>query len=642
MQYTIESIKSNILDWVENNIGLNFSFRKYQLESIMFIIKSILNDNRETSIIEAPTGSGKSLICIICAGVLSKYYHKSSYILCSDLFLWQQYADFIDKMSLYEFGYIKGAIGNYTCFVNKQDLSCGRCKLAKVSYGQLRDKNWRERNMFTCVERCKYMQDRFRAERSNVTLMTYQLWLHHMNLVNQKAGTSHPFPKRDVVFCDECHNIPDLVQQFCSPTLRDQSHTKKLMDILDYAEQHNIEMKTLSSDIIYDEFFKPEYLTQILNENKIFDKHYTYIFDNDNIKDKLDVVFTGLNYYHDDAEQIITLLKLFRNILTIVANVNSSLEDEIQHESLFNTKNMDKDMETLSKRLTWFHTFGNSFEDFMEAIKKSGTEYMLMEVNVNPETHERTYQFNCAKEDYLCNEYLLSHANNKVLLSATVGSHHAFDENIGTKYTKQHESFFSKIPSTFDFSRSPIYYIPKYKMNYANKSHDFPMIQQMATKIINAHNQYRGIIHTGSYENARLFYNSVPYEVRKRLFLYGTPKQKEEIMPDFKKSTNGILVGPTLTEGIDLPDDYCRFIILMKVPYPNITSKIVKKKLELFPLWYNCTTSNIIIQSIGRGVRNEHDYCTTYILDGCFGNLYQQTKEQYSPELQNRIKIIYA
>ena len=76
MQYTIESIKSNILDWVESNIGLNFSFRKYQLESIMFIIKSILNDNRETSIIEAPTGSGKSLICIICAGVLSKYYHK--------------------------------------------------------------------------------------------------------------------------------------------------------------------------------------------------------------------------------------------------------------------------------------------------------------------------------------------------------------------------------------------------------------------------------------------------------------------------------------------------------------------------------------------------------------------------------------
>ena len=111
-------------------------------------------------------------------------------------------------------------------------------------------------------------------------------------------------------------------------------------------------------------------------------------------------------------------------------------------------------------------------------------------------------------------------------------------------------------------------------------------------------------------------------------------------MPQFKKSKNGVLIGPTLTEGIDLPDDYCRFIILMKIPYPNITSKIIKKKIELFPDWYNNTTSNIIIQSLGRGVRNENDYCTTYILDGCFTNLYQQTKEQYPKYIQDRIKII--
>lgn len=639
MNYTIESIKQNIVCWVEDYLGIDFTFRKYQLESIMFIIKSILNDDRETSIIEAPTGSGKSLICIISAGVLSTYYKKSSYILCSDLFLWQQYADFIDKKSLREFGYIKGAIGNYTCFVNKQDLSCGRCKLAKVSYGQLKDKNWRERNMFTCVERCKYMQDRFRAERSNVTLMTYQLWLHHMNLVNSKAASSHPFPKRDVIFCDECHNIPDLVQQFCAPTLRDQSHVNKIMDILNYAEENNIEMKTILKHID-PELYKHDYYLKIDEKNK--DNRYTNMFDNSLIKDRLDIIFTGLNFYHDNAKQILDLLKMFRDILSIISVVNESMEDEIQHESLFNTRNMDKGLETLSKRLTWFQTFGNSFEDFMEAIKKSGIEYMLMEVNINPETRERIFQFNCAKEDYLCSEYLLSHANNKVLLSATVGSHHAFDENIGIKYTKQHESFFSKIPSTFDFTYSPIYYIPKYKMNYANKQHDFPFIQQMSCKIINAHSNNRGIIHTGSYENARFFYNACPKEIQKRLFLYGTPKQKEEIMPDFKKSTNGILVGPTLTEGIDLPNDYCRFIILMKVPYPNITSKIVKKKLELFPLWYNSTTSNVIIQAIGRGVRNENDYCTTYILDGCFGNLYQQTKEQYSPELQNRIKVIYS
>ena len=61
--------------------------------------------------------------------------------------------------------------------------------------------------------------------------------------------------------------------------------------------------------------------------------------------------------------------------------------------------------------------------------------------------------------------------------------------------------------------------------------------------------------------------------------------------------------------------------------------------MKLCPLWYNSKTSNTIIQGIGRGVRNDKDYCTTYILDGCFYNLYVNTKEQYAEELQNRIKM---
>ena len=116
---TLDEIKNNIIEWTYNNIDSNFKFREYQLESIMHIINSILNNERETSIIEAPTGSGKSLICIISAGVLSQYYNKKSYILCSDLFLWKQYADFIKAYDINNFGYLKGSLGNYTCRMNK-------------------------------------------------------------------------------------------------------------------------------------------------------------------------------------------------------------------------------------------------------------------------------------------------------------------------------------------------------------------------------------------------------------------------------------------------------------------------------------------------------------------------------------------
>lgn len=603
----------------------------------MFVIKSILNDNRETSIIEAPTGSGKSLISIISAGVLSKYYHKSSYILCSDLFLWQQYADFIQEKNLSNFGYIKGAIGNYTCFTNKQDLSCGRCRLAKVSYRQLKDKGWRDRNFFSCVERCVYMQQRFKAEKSNVTLMTYQLFLHHMNLVNNKEGVEQSFPKRDVIFCDECHNIPDLVQQFCAPLLKDQRDGRKILAILDYAAENDIIVK--GENIVDDSLKNASFLFNE-EQNNIKDIHYTDVFDNTHIKERLDIIFNGLSLYNNNQKKILELLTLLYQVLTVCEVVNISTEASIKQESLFNTKNMDKSIMTLSKNLSWFKTYANSVGAFITAIKNSGREYLLMEITTDNDTKERSYQLNCAKEDYLCNEYLLKHANNKVLLSATVGSHSSFDENIGIKYTRDKKSYLSKIPSTFNFDKSPIYYIPTYKMSYNEKEVNFPKIQQLCLKIMAANKGVRGMIHTGSYENARMFYNSVPAEYRNRLYLYGNPKQKEEVLPSFKYSQNGILIGPTLTEGIDLPNDYCRFIILMKVPYPNIKGKLVKKKIELFPTWYNNTTSNIIIQSIGRGVRNEHDYCTTYILDGCFGNLYQKTMEQYPKHIQDRIKII--
>ena len=105
-------------------------------------------------------------------------------------------------------------------------------------------------------------------------------------------------------------------------------------------------------------------------------------------------------------------------------------------------------------------------------------------------------------------------------------------------------------------------------------------------------------------------------------------------------SPDTILVGPTLNEGIDLPGDDCRFIIILKVPYPSLGDKLVKEKIKLFPLWYNSTTSNEIIQGIGRGVRYDGDWCVTYILDACFWNLYLSTKDQYSIELQNRIKMV--
>ena len=124
------------------------------------------------------------------------------------------------------------------------------------------------------------------------------------------------------------------------------------------------------------------------------------------------------------------------------------------------------------------------------------------------------------------------------------------------------------------------------------------------------------------------------------MLLYNGSKEKNVCIKIHDISPNTILVGPSLNEGIDLPGDLCRFIIIMKVPYPSLADRLVKEKIKLFPHWYNSTTSNDIIQGIGRGVRYNGDWCVSYILDACFWRLYLETQDQYPDDFKNRLNII--
>ena len=121
--------------------------------------------------------------------------------------------------------------------------------------------------------------------------------------------------------------------------------------------------------------------------------------------------------------------------------------------------------------------------------------------------------------------------------------------------------------------------------------------------------------------------------------MYTNTDEKKKLLKIYSQVKGKVIIGPSLTEGIDMPDDLCRFIIILKVPYPSLTSQFVKEKMKIFPRWYASTTSNSIIQGIGRGNRNKNDYCTTYILDSCFKKLYNETYSQYSLELRERIKF---
>ena len=66
------------------------------------------------------------------------------------------------------------------------------------------------------------------------------------------------------------------------------------------------------------------------------------------------------------------------------------------------------------------------------------------------------------------------------------------------------------------------------------------------------------------------------------MLLYNGSKEKNAMISLHKISENTILVGPTLNTGVDLPGDDCRFIIILKVPYPSMADKLVKEKSGVY------------------------------------------------------------
>lgn len=636
----VEDISRSIDSWVQENLSKGFSFRKYQKETIIDICYNILHRNEEyiydgmhNHVIEAPTGSGKSLLNIISAGVLADYYERDSYILASDLYLWKQYDDFINSNPKLKkkFGCLKGQQGNYKCSLNNEDISLADCKMSGVSWSKLFHPDEDTKIGYPCAKSCPYVKARRKAMMSKVTLMTYQLWLCLVK--PEDDDNKNSFKPRDILFCDECHNIPSIVymQTGFDINLSQFKHLETM-----YCWAYKYINETLGffgvendTDKVIKEFIDQTTLESIKSE---FEDIWKVFIDEDT---------TSKEYWRAMAR--------YQGLLEIFEPISKMLQESMSNKKyLKNHKFTKDDREIYRASLAITNIYGSIEEmfDILSMISNDKTiddpyKFFIKEIAYDKETGKEPLRsvVSCVKEDVLCYMKLHANSNWKVMTSATIGGIYAFDDNNGVRYTKDGESKYQRIPSTFDFTNSPIYYLNRYKMSYHEKQNNFPKIQDYIYKLCERYENKRGMIQTGSYSIAKEIYYNAPENIKKRLLLYNNSKEKDKILTLHKMKRDSILIGPTLNEGIDFPDDQCRFIILAKVPYPMIASKYVKKKIELFPKWYNSNTSMLIIQGIGRGVRNDKDYCSTYILDACFLNLYMATKDQYPNEFQDRIEI---
>ena len=563
---------------VTNVFGKDFKFREGQREVIEAICNHYLQDPEGTIILDAPTGSGKSLIAMWSAHVL-KELGKRGYLVTSDLMLQDQYEEDFKRLGL-NWPSIRG-VDNYECDVNGLPFSLADCKMKGIGYEAA--------EKLPCWNTCGYLQGRKRAKELPVALFNYSYYLIQRNYVEDKMQEQDreiPFPQRDFVFFDEAHKVDNIVQSHFSPRI-DRTTTKIFKEVNRFIQKQAIGAAWVTESRIAD------LVDRLMRE--------------------------------DDHQELMKHIGEFRGIAVVYRKVRSAALK--QSKSRFKGGDVPKEWQTFFGRMDRLKDIWCKFDDYHDIIKELGTDAIVIN------RKETETQFLCLEEAIMIDKFLQKKSGFKVFMSATLGDIKSF-----AKHTSMGNARVIRMSNNFDYKKSPVVFINRHKLSFREREQNLPKVVKVLDKILDKHKGQSGIIHAGSYQ----FMNEINAQSKHsfNFITYDVAKERQGAIRNFNEQDGKILVGPSLLEGLDLKDDKSRFQIFFKVPYPSLGDPLVKAKMAAFPGWYDWKTGIAIQQGAGRSIRSKDDWAVTYILDACFRSLINK-EGFFPPSFEERLKTIY-
>jgi len=559
--------------------GPNFTFRLNQRETIVQICEAYLEDPESTVILDAPTGTGKSIIAMWCSYIF-KEMGNQGYLVTSDLMLQDQYENDFSRLKL-KWPSVRG-VDNYECHVNGNTFSLGVCKFKGMGYEAAE-------KQLKCFKHCGYLQSRKRAIEQPVSLLNYNYWLIQRNYVEDKLLQDNkevPFKKRDFVFFDEAHKIDSIVQNHFAPRV-DEDMINLFRSANKFSMRNGLGQSTVSESRIK-----------------------TIIYD---------------LMHEEDPNELMKAIADMRWLATVYRKVHQA--GRVRCKKAFpGDSAVPKDWATFFVIMDKMKDIWCKFDDYHDIIKEHGVDSMVIDRD------DKETKFMCVEESNMVKQFLLEKAGFKIFMSATLGDIRSFAKHMGIQSAKV-----IRLGNQFNYDKSPVIFVNRHKLSYRERERNLPKVVEVLDKILDKHKGQRGIIHTGSY--AFTEYIKQHSQHGWRIMDYSGSKEKAEQLDIFKYKEGSILMGPSLIEGLDLKDDNSRFQIFFKVPYPSLGDPLVKAKMGKYVDWYDWKTGVSIMQGVGRSVRNEDDWAVTYILDACFNSLINK-KGFFPDSFTERVKII--
>jgi Rad3-related DNA helicase len=205
--------------------------------------------------------------------------------------------------------------------------------------------------------------------------------------------------------------------------------------------------------------------------------------------------------------------------------------------------------------------------------------------------------------------YLFRLGKHVLLMSATVINPELFAQMLGIP---SDQLVTITAPCPFPKENRPILVFPVGHMNADSIDNSLPKVARAVQEILKEHSNVKGIIHCHSYKIVSFLRKNIK---DKRLLFHGTDDRDEVLKKHIASKTPTVLVSPSMSEGVDLKGDLARFQVILKVPYPSLGDKIVRKRMHKWDWWYPMQTVKTVVQAVGRAVRSADDHAVTYILD---------------------------
>jgi len=599
-------------------------------------VRRRFQDQYDVVVVEAPTGVGKSGINTTIANLSpgKAFYTTPERKLRTQL---------MDDDSVQQHLTDLEARADYTCVPRSRERpSCKSCHVkgcefctekSDVSECQEESRQYCESCSVNCKDcninrsdncscadyKCPYYVRKHEAIDSQTALMTFSRLMYDSMMPTCRNGKRVSFGDRDLLIVDEAH---ELEPQTASLHLR-RTINRRFFRMKPKGNEYNFDALTDSQR------------NNLLDENELIQSCYEdeltgFKFKVANGKDPLNFTKAECRRLYEKVKTNLT------GEMNRLDSIRSQRKERLSRDTQEGWE-VDEYYAALTHQYNQIDAKRTKLSNITSALAKetedgNGDTILALETDRDCDDDEASTVFNWTPVyigDRLQND-VWSRADRILLSTATVPNRlnpMEWLDRIGLtddEYTRTVET----VTSPFPIKNRPVYtgnFVAELN-SYNWHKHVDALRGEIRNLSQDRHRGQKGLVHVSSYSKADDLHESLDDIA----ICHEDDDDTDDVKDKWQSGDKDVLISPSMRQGVDLPDDECRWQALAKVPWRPIQGRTDELKDREGESWYLDCAAREIIQASGRAVRHEDDWAVFHILDDLPNRLREHFPDWFS------------